>query len=69
MREREKMPDYKYTPEPIPVLKGKAAKEFLKRIKQGPTEKQKKFMVEAEKTYAQIKKRRVDKSKQPEGAE
>lgn len=52
MSDKSKFPN---GPEPIPILTGKAAKEFLKRVQQGPTEKQKQFMKEAEKAYWEIK--------------
>jgi len=55
----KKMKEYKYAPEPTPTLKGKAAKEFLKRIEQCPTEKQKKALAEAERVYKEIKPRLV----------
>jgi hypothetical protein len=39
------------------VLKGKSGKQFLKRIEEGPTEKQKAILKEAEKIYSQIKRK------------
>ena len=44
-------------PQPIPTLKGKAAKEFLKKIKEPPTEKQKAIWAEADRVYASIKRK------------
>lgn len=38
-------------PEPIPVLKGKAAKEFISQDKKPLTEKQRKFLAEAVELY------------------
>ena len=48
-------------PEPIPTLKGKAAKEFLKKIKEPPTETQKAIWAEADRVYATIKQRKNTK--------
>ena len=57
MEIKKPMTDFKYGPESTPAIKGKAAKEFLKRIEQGPTEKQKAILAEAKKVYSEIKKK------------
>ena len=39
------------------TLKGKAAKEFLKKVEQGPTERQKQVFVEADRVFEAVKPR------------
>jgi hypothetical protein len=48
---------FKHAPEPIPVLTGKAAREFEKQIRKPPTEKQKQLMKEADEAYRLIKRK------------
>ena len=42
-------------PECIPEIRGKAAREFEARVKQGPSVQQKKFMCEARVAYKKAK--------------
>jgi hypothetical protein len=56
-------------PEPIPTIKGKTAKEFLKKIKEPPTEEQKAIWAEADKVYSQIKRASSCENKTKQGIE
>ena len=43
-------------PEPVPTLKGKSAKEFVKQISQPPSDKTIEIFREAERVFAEIRK-------------
>lgn len=47
---------YMMRPEPAPVLTGKCAREFVKKIEASPTQKNMEIFQEAEKVYRAIKK-------------
>jgi hypothetical protein len=44
-------------PPHIPTIKGKAAKEFLKKINEPPSDEQKAIWAEADRVYHSIKRR------------